>query len=133
MPGWRLGWILAHDPAGHFGFDVRQKLKDVATLALAPCALTQGALPRILSETPREFYEHVVRVVEHNALLVADRLAHVDGLKIVRPRGSLYLMVGVDTSKFEGVVDEWDFVQKLVWEEAVFPVPGKVDVQFAQK
>lgn len=126
VPGWRVGWTLVHDPAERFGFPIRQKLKDCASVALAPCALVQAALPSILRDTPPSFYKHVRTVVERNAALCADRLGHIKGLKVVRPRGSLYMLVGVDTDQFEGVADEWDFVQKLVWEEAVFPVPGKV-------
>jgi tyrosine aminotransferase len=126
VPGWRMGWILVHDPEARFGFPVRQKLKDVATVALAPSSITQAALPAILRDTPRAFYEHVRGVVEGNARACTERLARVEGLKVVEPKGSLYMMVGVDTSKFEGIADEWDFVQKLVWEEAVFPVPGRV-------
>jgi tyrosine aminotransferase len=121
VPGWRIGWALLHDPAKHFKFDIARVLRDASTIALAPSSFTQAAVPDILQNTPKEWYTRVNTIVERGASAVADALDGVDGLKVVRPRGSLYMLVGVDASRFEGIVDEWDFVQKLVWEEAVFP------------
>jgi tyrosine aminotransferase len=121
VPGWRIGWIILHDPRSLFGFPIAQVMKDAATLSLAPSSFTQAAVPAILKDTPKSFYEEAMSVIEGSALLCAEELGKIDGLKIVRPRGSLYMLVGVDADKFVGIQDEWDFVQKLVWEEAVFP------------
>jgi tyrosine aminotransferase len=121
VPGWRIGWILLHDPEHLFKFDMARALRDVCTVALAPSSITQAAVPDILRDTQREWYATAIAVVERSARACADALSDVAGLTVVRPRGSLYMLVGVDASSFEGIVDEWDFVQKLVWEEAVFP------------
>jgi tyrosine aminotransferase len=121
VPGWRIGWVLIHDPAGRFGFPLRTVLKDACAIALAPSSITQAAVPAILRDTPPAFYRAAMAVVEANARLVQERLDAIEGLRVVRPRGSLYVLVGVDAAAFAGITDEWDFVQRLVWEEAVFP------------
>jgi tyrosine aminotransferase len=127
-------------------FDLRTILKDISQISLAPSGFTQAALPTILNKTPPEFYAHVLNVLQENVGLLVERLGAIKGLKVVTPRGSLYMMVsaqvsfqdeyarvdenyvdkvGIDSTVFEDIKDEWDFVQKLVWEEAVFPVPGR--------
>jgi tyrosine aminotransferase len=121
VPGWRIGWILIHDPADRFSFPLRTVLKDACAIALAPSSITQAAVPAILRDTPPAFYRAAMAVVEANARLVQERLDAIEGLRVVRPRGSLYVLVGVDAAAFAGITDEWDFVQRLVWEEAVFP------------
>jgi tyrosine aminotransferase len=121
VPGWRIGWILLHDPLKLFGFNIAQVLKDACTTSLAPSSITQAAVPTILRDTPKSFYDNALEVIEGNALLCAEALGKIEGLKVVRPRGSLYMLVGVEPEAFVGIKDEWDFVQKLVWEEAVFP------------
>lgn len=121
VPGWRIGWILLHDPLKLFGFNIAQVLKDACATSLAPSSITQAAVPIILRDTPRSFYDNALEVIEGNALLCAEALGKIEGLKVVRPRGSLYMLVGVEPEAFVDIKDEWDFVQKLVWEEAVFP------------
>jgi tyrosine aminotransferase len=121
VPGWRIGWIILHDPANLFGFPLAQVLKDASALSLAPSSITQAAVPTILRDTPQSFYEDALEVVEGSAHICEEELSKIEGLRVIRPRGSLYMLVGVDASKFKGIKDEWDFVQHLVWEEAVFP------------
>ncbi|EIN06409.1 tyrosine aminotransferas-like protein [Punctularia strigosozonata HHB-11173 SS5] len=128
VPGWRIGWVAIHDPNDLLNvkkFDLRTILKDISQLSLAPSGFTQAALPTILNKTPPEFYTHVLNVLKENVALLMEKLGAIEGLKVVTPRGSLYLMVGIESTAFEDIKDEWDFVQKLVWEEAVFPVPGR--------
>jgi tyrosine aminotransferase len=120
VPGWRLGWVTFSDPASCIRFNLRQKLKDTCSISFAPCALVQAALPTVLANTPSSFYENVITILERNARVLQDGLEGIHGLKVFRPRGSLYCMVAVDTKAFEGITNDWDFVQKLVWEEAVF-------------
>jgi tyrosine aminotransferase len=121
VPGWRIGWLLLHDPADLFGFPFTKVLKDACAISLAPSSLPQAAVPAILRDTPASFYAAALAVVQENARLVEARLNRIAGLRVVKPRGSLYVLVGVDAAVFVGIKNEWDFVQKLVWEEAVFP------------
>lgn len=89
-----------------------------------PCAVIQGALPKILKQTPSEFFQAInkklevttvslastvysystwmfVCVTQRNALEVFERLRKVPGLKPVMPRGSMYILVGLlPTGKF---------------------------------
>lgn len=37
-----------------------------------------------------------------------------------------YFKVGIDISKLDGIVDDLDFTEKLISEQSVFCLPGKV-------
>lgn len=62
VPGWRMGWIVVHDPAG-VAADVRQGLESLSTRILGGNMLVQGALPAILKDTPQEFFDGVVQTL----------------------------------------------------------------------
>lgn len=40
----------------------------------------------------------------------------------------LFSKVGIDISKLNGIVDDLDFTEKLISEQSVFCLPGKVTV-----
>jgi tyrosine aminotransferase len=71
-------------------------------------------LPRILRETPPEFFENTKSLLAANADIVYDVLSQVPGLKPLRPQGAMYCMVGIDT-KLHG--EEEEFVRNLIKEE----------------
>ncbi|XP_033625481.1 tyrosine aminotransferase-like [Asterias rubens] len=125
VPGWRLGWILIHDPCDAFKDEVRQGLMNLSTRILGPCTVIQAALPRIFSETPSDFYTKSMKVFQENSELIYDSLSHVPGLFPVMPCGAMYFMFGIDMDKFDCFKDDMAFVTKLVEEESVFCLPGK--------
>jgi len=96
VPGWRVGWILIHDRNDAFQ-DVRQGLNDLATRIVGSSTIIQGALPAILSQTPASFFEETMRFIEGNAEICFLNLSMVPGLKPVKPRGAMYMMVGCIT------------------------------------
>lgn len=55
VPGWRVGWMLVHDPVNALG-QVRGGIMNLSQMILGPNTLIQKALPRILSKTPASFY-----------------------------------------------------------------------------
>ncbi|XP_022097594.1 tyrosine aminotransferase-like isoform X1 [Acanthaster planci] len=125
VPGWRLGWILIHDPTDAFKDEVRQGLMNLATRILGPCTLIQAALPKIFSDTPKEFYTKSMKVFQENAEMIYDALSHTPGLFPVMPCGAMYFMFGIDMDKFDGFSSDMEFVTRLVEEESVFCLPGK--------
>jgi len=50
----------------------------------------------------------------------------VDGLTPVMPSGALYMMVGIELSKFRHINTTVEFMEKLMSEESVFILPGEV-------
>lgn len=57
-----------------------------------------------------------------------DKLSQVEGLSPVQPHGAMYIMVGIDVSKFKDIEDDLDFTAKLLMEKSVFVLPGQVSM-----
>ncbi|XP_074636674.1 tyrosine aminotransferase-like [Acropora palmata] len=125
VPGWRLGWVIIHDKHRAFESEVRQGLADMSQQILGPSTVIQGALPDILTKTPQSFFEKTVKVIQKNAEICCEELSRIPELKPVMPCGAMYMMVGVDISKFDGIIDDVDFTEKLIAEQSVFCLPGK--------
>ena len=64
IPGWRMGWILIHDRDEIFAQEVRQGLMDLSQRILGPNTVVQGAIPKILSDTPQEYYGSIISTVK---------------------------------------------------------------------
>ena len=63
---------------------------------------------------------------QNGAQLLLDKLSQVEGLSPVRPQGAMYIMVGIEVSKFRDIEDDLDFTAKLLAEKSVFVLPGQV-------
>ena len=126
IPGWRMGWITIHDAQGIFAAgDVRHGLQCLSQRIIGSNTLVQGALPKILEETPQSFYKDTLKVIEFNAKLAYDRLKRVPGLKPVMPEGAMYMMVGIDIKSFPDFQNDLQVVEALVRDQSVFCLPGK--------
>lgn len=126
IPGWRMGWITIHDAQGIFtAGDVRHGLQCLSQRIIGSNTLVQGALPKILEETPQSFYKDTLKVIEFNAKLAYDRLKRVPGLKPVMPEGAMYMMVGIDLKSFPDFQNDLQVVEALVRDQSVFCLPGK--------
>ena len=64
VPGWRMGWILIHDRNDIFAQEVRQGLMDLSQRILGPNTVVQGAVERILKETPQDYYDSIIKTVK---------------------------------------------------------------------
>ncbi|KAH7732225.1 CRE-TATN-1 protein [Aphelenchoides avenae] len=120
VPGWRLGWVICHDRYGVLK-NVKKGMVALSQKIVGPCALVQGALPRILRDTPQSYFDNIKSVISANAAIVYDVLSRVPGLKPLRPQGAMYMMVGFDKEMYG---DETEFVQGLITEESVYCLPG---------
>jgi len=125
VPGWRVGWIVVHDRQGYFK-EVRQGLGRLATLILGPNTIVQGALPKILNETPQQFYDDLNNSLKESADYTFERISKIRGLNVIRPRGAMYCMVGIEVGKFgTEITDDVSFSKLLLQEESVFVLPGQ--------
>jgi len=147
VPGWRLGWILLHDPVGAL-VNIHDGLVRLAQLNMGACSLVQCALPRILATTQKKFFQTSRDKLTRAAMLIQRELEGVPGLKMVLPEGAMYAMIRVcrhdiggqrlgipeegneeeeeeeDREKEEGVEDEMEFLERLMREESVQVLPG---------
>lgn len=119
-----MGWILIHDRNDAFA-ELRKGLINLTQLILGCNSLVQAALPDIL-KAPQSFYDDTLRQLEDNARISRELLTGVPGIRPILPKGAMYLMVEIDTEKFRDIKDDVEFVEKLVEEESVLCLPGKV-------
>uniref|UniRef100_A0A915CSH5 Tyrosine aminotransferase n=1 Tax=Ditylenchus dipsaci TaxID=166011 RepID=A0A915CSH5_9BILA len=120
VPGWRLGWVIVHNRFGVLS-DVKSGMVALSQKIVGPCALVQGALPRILAETPQSYFDNIKEVISKNAAVVWEVLSKIPGLKPLKPQGAMYMMVGFDKEIYG---EETKFVQGLITEESVYCLPG---------
>lgn len=125
VPGWRFGWIGIHD-AGHDLSEIRKGLFDLSGLIIGANTLIQGALPDIFQNTPDSFFQETNAVLEENARLVHDLLSQIPQLKVIKPQGTLYMLVGINTSAIMDIRDDVDFTEQLLASQSVSVLPGTV-------
>merc|ERR1719225_178944 len=82
VPGWRLGWIIIYDRNHVFDQEIRRGLMCMSQRIIGSNTFIQGALPTILKNTPKSFFENAIDVIKKNAdlaftkLLVAEESVH---------------------------------------------------------
>lgn len=125
VPGWRTGWIIVHDRHDVFARGVKQGLQSLSQKIMGGNALIQGALPSILKNTPQKFFDETVSAVQKNAETAFKSLSTIPGMRPIMPQGAMYLMVGIEISKFPEYDSDAEFVKALFSEESVFCMPGR--------
>ncbi|CRK96860.1 CLUMA_CG009926, isoform A [Clunio marinus] len=123
IPGIRMGWIIINDRHGAFK-NVRIGLENVTGRILGPNSAVQLALPEILRNTPREFFEDTTKRVFEHAKTAFDILNDVVGLNPIMPKGSMYMMIRIDLEKFPKFSSCLEFTETLIREESVLTFPG---------
>mmetsp|Transcript_39685 Transcript_39685/g.73116 ORF Transcript_39685/g.73116 Transcript_39685/m.73116 type:complete len:444 (+) Transcript_39685:33-1364(+) len=137
VPGWRVGWLCIHD-GGRDLAELRSGIMNLSQLILGANTLAQAALEEYLSSggPPTDgggggsgeiasFNREYVRTLESSAHFSVASLSKAHGLKVIEPKGAMYMMVQVLPELFdEAVGDDKDFAQKLLEEESVFVLPG---------
>uniref|UniRef100_A0A0K0ETM7 Tyrosine aminotransferase n=1 Tax=Strongyloides stercoralis TaxID=6248 RepID=A0A0K0ETM7_STRER len=120
IPGWRLGWIIIHDRFGVLEH-VRKGMISLTQKIVGPCALMQGALPKILKETPLSYFEKSRKVIENNAKLFFDCFNEIPGLTPIMSNGAMYMMVKIDPYIYG---DDMEFLKDLIKQQSVYCLPG---------
>ncbi|CAG2182476.1 unnamed protein product, partial [Oppiella nova] len=106
-------------------YKIRHGLNNLAQRLIGPNSITQGALPHILQNTPKHFFESTKQFLYENAMLAFKALSQMPGLQPIMPSGAMYLMVRVDMNHFPQFESDLHLVEALVAEESVFCLPGK--------
>jgi len=125
VPGWRLGWVAIHDRNGLFK-DVRIALNKQTQLILGPSTLIQSVVHAALHLTPPSYLKRLRDTLQLHANTLCRRLGQLPGLKVVRPVGAMYMMVGVKPEHFDNISDDIEFAKLLVTEENLSILPGTI-------
>lgn len=125
VPGWRCGWIQIHDVDDLLS-EVRGCLFDMTTRILGACTVIQGALPRLLEHTPQEWFDSNMNAIESVAELAFQTFTMIPGLKPIRARGAMYMMVKIEDNILRVVGDDIKFTEDLMAKKSVFCLPGTV-------
>lgn len=131
VPGWRFGWVAIGEYGGNDLSSIRKGLFDLSTLIIGSCTLIQAALPEIFAKTPESFYERVNGVLEVNSRYLSEELGKIDGIKVIEPQGSMYMLIGIEADKF--TFDDKENVdvvvsQLLLSEQYISVLPGSVNL-----
>ncbi|KAK1423055.1 hypothetical protein QVD17_18349 [Tagetes erecta] len=126
VPGWRIGWLVTHDPHGILKeHGIIKSIKQYVDLSSVPPAFIQGALPDILAKTDDEFFLKVSNMIKEAANSCYEGMKDVPGVTCpTKPEAAMCVLVKLDLSMFEDIKDDLDFCLKLVKEESVLILPG---------
>jgi len=124
-PGWRVGWIVLHDPEGKLE-PVRGGLVSLTQVILGANSLVQAAIPDILTLVPESYYTSLNRTLSIAASIMYKGFDAIEQLRPVKPQGAMYLMVEILTNTLDNINDDVRFCQLLLKEEAVMVLPGSI-------
>ncbi|KAF5179276.1 Tyrosine aminotransferase [Thalictrum thalictroides] len=126
VPGWRLGWITVNDPNGYLKeAKIVDSIIGYANISTDPATFIQAAVPKILEETTEDFFDNTISILRESAEICYDVINEIDCIYCPhKPDGSMFVMVKIDTSLLEDIIDDMDFCTKLAKEESVIVLPG---------
>jgi len=123
-PGWRVGWIVLHDPENKCS-KVRGSLLSLTQVILGANSVCQAALPSILHETKPQFYKALNMTLGYAAQICFKGFESIPELEPVKPQGAMYMMVKINIDKLNtDINDDVRFCQLLLKEKAVCVLPG---------
>lgn len=125
VPGWRMGWIVFHDPVGAFEPEIRKGLACLSQKTIGSNSMVQGGLAAILKLTPQSFYDDLIGTLYENAKLAFEAVQSIEGLTAFMPDGTMYMMVKIELERFPQFRSGLEFMQRLMEEESVFCLPGE--------
>nr|XP_043626748.1 probable aminotransferase TAT2 [Erigeron canadensis] len=126
VPGWRFGWIAITDPNGIlYKTGIVDSIKDCLVITAEPATVIQGAVLRIMENTPDSFFSKINNFLKDAADMVYERLKEIPVVTCPhKPEGSMFLMVKLNLSGFDDIVDDVDFCMKLAKEDSMILLPG---------
>ncbi|MQL83797.1 hypothetical protein Taro_016283 [Colocasia esculenta] len=120
VPGWRLGWIVAHDTNGVLKeTQIIEGIKGFLNISTDPATFIQGALPHILENTKEEFFNKTISLLRETADMCYTQIKEIDCLACPHePEGSMFVMVKLNPAYLVDILDDDDFCNKLAKEES---------------
>ncbi|XP_024991723.1 probable aminotransferase TAT2 [Cynara cardunculus var. scolymus] len=126
IPGWRLGWLVTHDPNGILKeHGIIECIKGYFHVFSNLPTFIQGALPEILGKSKEGYPSETINTIKEAANSCYKGIIDIPGVTCPsKPEGSIFTMVKLDLSVFEDIEDDLDFCLKLAKEESVLILPG---------
>ncbi|XP_043805319.1 nicotianamine aminotransferase 1 [Manihot esculenta] len=126
LPGWRIGWIAACDPDGVFEeCGIIKSIKSYLSFCTATTTFIQAAIPEILERTKEEFFLKIINITSEAADICYERIKEIPCISCPhKPDGSMFIMVKLNLSLLQDIIDDMDFCLKLAKEESVIVLPG---------
>nr|AQX17834.1 tyrosine aminotransferase [Bathyctena chuni] len=125
VPGWRVGWLIVHDRHERLS-QVKDGLIRLCQVILGANALIQGAVPQILATVPQSFYKDTVTRLKKAADILYSELKNIPQIRPFMPKGAMYMMVQIKVEELHDINDDMEFVEKLIEEQSVFPLPANI-------
>lgn len=126
LPGWRMGWLLLHDPEGKLD-EIKKGINKISEIAEGGmCAYSAVATMKVL-ESITDFTAHltdVYRIIKKRADYANRRFNEIEGISLVKPKCGYYGFAKVDLGTTWKDDKEWAW--QLLNEEAISVIPGSV-------
>ncbi len=88
------------------------------------CLMSCAVISEALNNTPQSYYTSCLETLSGNAKFVYEQLSAVPQLQAVKPRGAMYIMIGLRKERFADIKDDMEFTEQLMREEGVFVLPA---------
>ncbi|KAJ7948347.1 Tyrosine aminotransferase [Quillaja saponaria] len=126
VPGWRLGWIVTCDTNAIFQkTGIVDNIKKCLDITTDPPTFLQGAVPQILEKTKEDYFSKNINIMREAANIFYDRSQDIPCFTCPhKPEGTMTVMVKLNLSLLEGIIDDVDFCVNLAKEESVILLPG---------
>ncbi|KAJ4770234.1 Tyrosine aminotransferase [Rhynchospora pubera] len=126
VPGWRLGWVVITDRKGILKeTKVIDSITNFLEISADPATFIQAAVPQIIERTKGAFFERIVNLLRATAEICYDKIKEISGITCPnKPEASMFVMVKLELSLLDGIIDDVDFCMKLSKEESVILCPG---------
>jgi len=100
VPGWRLGWIAATDSNGILkDKKIIESVIGYRAISVDPVTFVQGALPEIIANTDKAFFENAMSVMRESAEICYQKVQDIECITCPhKPEGSMFVMVKLDLS-----------------------------------
>eukprot|EP00268_Persea_americana_P043406 TRINITY_DN43629_c0_g1_i5.p1 TRINITY_DN43629_c0_g1~~TRINITY_DN43629_c0_g1_i5.p1 ORF type:complete len:348 (+),score=56.80 TRINITY_DN43629_c0_g1_i5:199-1242(+) len=100
-------------------------IKNCLNVSTDPATFIQGAVPQIIGNTREDFFNKTIEILKQTADICYERLKEIDCITCPsKPEGSMFVMVKMNLSLLEDILDDVDFCCKLAKEESVVILPG---------
>lgn len=126
VPGWRIGWLVTNDTQGILQQSgVVESVKGFLNISSDPATFIQGAVPHILGMTQEDFFSKIIDVLRRDADICYEKLKQILCISCPhKPEGSMFVLVKLNVSLLDDILDDFDFCIKLAKEEKTIILPG---------
>ncbi|XP_023633807.1 probable aminotransferase TAT4 [Capsella rubella] len=126
VPGWRTGWIALHDLDGVLkSTKITTALKQFLAIDSKPPTVIQAAVPTILKDTPKEFFERRKTFLREKSDIAFNKLKRIPALTCYKKtEACTFLWTELNLSMFSDIDDDEEFCERLASEENLVLLPG---------